>query len=92
MSYRADAVIAIVFLPILLFSIVIAVIMVAFLLMRKSRSRNKTAPNPPPPDTVQGAMREEMVKKEVIVKVRCSYCGNQFDETLDKCPHCGAKH
>ena len=45
-----------------------------------------------PLDTQQQVVGEEMAKKEVIVKVRCSYCGNQFDETLDKCPYCGAKH
>jgi len=35
---------------------------------------------------------KEMIReKEVIVKIRCSYCHNLYDETLDKCPHCGAK-
>jgi len=34
---------------------------------------------------------EKMITKEVIVKVRCPYCSNLYDETLDKCPHCGAK-
>jgi rRNA maturation endonuclease Nob1 len=53
---------------------------------------NRPAPNPPLLETQQQPIREEIVKKEVIVKVRCSYCDNQFDETLDKCPHCGAKH
>jgi hypothetical protein len=37
------------------------------------------------------ARAKEIVKeKEVIVKIRCSYCHNLYDETLDKCPHCGA--
>jgi hypothetical protein len=31
------------------------------------------------------------VIKEVIVKVRCSYCGNTYDEVLDICPHCGGR-
>lgn len=35
---------------------------------------------------------KEIVKeKEVIVKIRCSYCGTLYNETLDRCPHCGAK-
>jgi hypothetical protein len=35
---------------------------------------------------------KELIKeKEVIVKIRCPYCHNLYDETLDKCPHCGAK-
>lgn len=35
--------------------------------------------------------KEIVREKEVIVKVRCSYCHNPYDETLDTCPHCGAK-
>lgn len=26
-----------------------------------------------------------------IVKIRCQYCGNLYDEKDDKCPHCGGK-
>ena len=29
-------------------------------------------------------------EKEVIVKIRCSHYHNTFEETLNKCPHCGA--
>jgi hypothetical protein len=65
---------------------------ITYLIIRISRSRNKPLPNPPPPETQQQIVREEVVKKEVIVKVRCSYCGSQYDETLDKCPNCGAIH
>lgn len=67
-------------------------VIIAFLIIRISRSRNKPLPNPPPPETQQQTVREEVVKKEVIVKVKCSYCGGQYDETLDKCPNCGAIH
>ncbi len=28
-------------------------------------------------------------EKEVIIKVRCQYCKNTYEETLDKCPICG---
>lgn len=40
-----------------------------------------------------GTIKEkELIKeKEVIVKIRCPYCHNLYNETLDKCPHCGAK-
>jgi ABC-type bacteriocin/lantibiotic exporter with double-glycine peptidase domain len=34
-------------------------------------------------------VREIIREKEVIVKIRCSFCNNLYDETLDKCPHCG---
>ncbi len=32
----------------------------------------------------------EIVKQ--IIKVRCPYCGNLYDETLEKCSTCGANH
>ena len=35
--------------------------------------------------------KEIIKEKEVIVKIRCPYCHNLYDGTLDKCPHCGAK-
>jgi len=35
--------------------------------------------------------KEIVREREVIVKIRCAYCNGTFDETLDKCPHCGAK-
>ncbi len=33
--------------------------------------------------------REIIREKEVIVKIRCHYCKHLYNETLDKCPHCG---
>jgi hypothetical protein len=33
--------------------------------------------------------KEIIKEKEVIVKVRCPYCHNLYDETSDKCPYCG---
>lgn len=39
----------------------------------------------------QGKQTKE-ITKEVIVKVRCPYCKNTYHESLDNCPHCGAKH
>ncbi len=35
--------------------------------------------------------REKEIVREVI-KVRCPYCGNLYDETLEKCSTCGASH
>jgi hypothetical protein len=37
----------------------------------------------------EARVKEIIKEKEVIVKVRCPYCKNLYDETLDKCPHCG---
>jgi rRNA maturation endonuclease Nob1 len=35
--------------------------------------------------------KEVITKTTVIVKIRCPFCHNLYDETLDKCPHCGAQ-
>ena len=35
--------------------------------------------------------KEIIMQKEVIVKIRCPYCKTPFNETLDKCPNCGAR-
>lgn len=35
--------------------------------------------------------KEKGVVREII-KVRCPYCGNLYDETLEKCSTCGARH
>lgn len=35
----------------------------------------------------------EVMEKEVIrevVKIKCPYCGQLYDQTEDKCPNCGA--
>ena len=71
---------------------IVLIIIIALLVVRAFRSRRDMPQSRQPLDTQQQVVGKEMAKKEVIVKVRCSYCGNQFDETLDKCPYCGAKH
>ena len=38
---------------------------------------------------VQPIVKEKEVIREVV-KIRCSYCGNLYDENQDKCPYCGA--
>jgi len=38
---------------------------------------------------IPGKEKEIIKEKEVIVKVRCPYCHNLYDETLNRCPHCG---
>ena len=51
--------------------------------MASHKQKNK------PRDTV--VLKEREVVREVVVKVRCPYCGNLFDEIKDRCPHCGGK-
>ena len=42
-------------------------------------------------DLEEGSVKEVIRENEVIVKIRCSHCNNLYDETLDKCPHCGGR-
>ncbi len=48
-----------------------------------------TLPYPPPPPMMHE--KEIIREKEVVVKIRCRYCQNTFNETIDNCPICGAK-
>lgn len=44
----------------------------------------------PPPPQEPLVMKEKIVIKE-IVKIKCSYCGNLYDQGSNQCPYCGAK-
>jgi len=35
-------------------------------------------------------VKEREIIRE-IVKIRCPYCNNLYDEKYDKCPYCGGK-
>jgi len=39
---------------------------------------------------IQPIVKEKEIIRE-IVKIRCPYCGNLYDEKLDTCPYCGGK-
>jgi drug/metabolite transporter (DMT)-like permease len=52
-------------------------------------NQNMTYSDLPPPPHVHE--KEIIREKEILVKIRCQYCGNTFDEKLDQCPICGAK-
>lgn len=67
------------------------------MIKEKPAKKKDIQPQPPrvvisyaqPPATVK---EKEIVKQtEVIVKIKCQYCGKRYDETLDVCPHCGGK-
>jgi len=47
----------------------------------------ETGPAPTPQPVI---IKEREVIRE-IVKVKCSHCGNLYDQTLDRCPHCGGR-
>jgi hypothetical protein len=49
-------------------------------------------PSQPQSESPNPVREKEIIReKEVIVKIRCPYCSGVYDETLDECPHCGAK-
>ena len=48
---------------------------------QKGKTENETTGKVP--------IREIIREKEVIVKIRCSYCKHAYEETSEKCPNCG---
>jgi hypothetical protein len=41
-------------------------------------------------ESSERALREEVIIQKVsVVKIKCQYCGNVYDENLDRCPYCG---
>jgi len=62
--------------------IILSVIISFYRLLRKPTQTQSEAP--------AAIVREREIIKE-IVKIRCPYCNNLYDEKYDKCPHCGGK-
>jgi len=75
------------FIVIFVLAFIVIVISIGLSLWRMFRSRNYADETS---SEGQPAVQEKVVVREVV-KVRCSYCGNLYDETLDKCPYCGAR-
>jgi len=46
--------------------------------------------NPKQQEIVPTVIKEREIIKE-IVKIRCPYCNDLYNETEDKCPNCGGK-
>jgi Na+/H+ antiporter NhaC len=72
----------------LVFAVIAVFFVLFFILMfwgmiRASRDRNQ-APSMPQ----QSPPEKEIIRE--IVKIRCPYCGNLYDEGQNKCPTCGA--
>jgi hypothetical protein len=75
------------FWPLFIFILAAVVAFIIFTLFIRSIFRT----NMPTKAGNQPAVIEKEIIRE-IVKIRCPYCNNLYDEKLDKCPHCGAKH
>jgi heme/copper-type cytochrome/quinol oxidase subunit 2 len=75
---------------IIVFIVIFVIVVLTFALnfwraIKYRGTENQGADQPtPPPEATKEIIRE-------IVKIRCPYCGNLYDETEDKCPTCGAK-
>lgn len=72
----------------LVFVIVLIIIFLSALtsflrILRKPRETQST-------EEGTAVVKEREIIRE-IVKIRCPYCNNLYDEKYDKCPHCGGK-
>ena len=67
----------------LVFVFIIVTIVINFYRLLKRPTRT-------PSEESSTVVKEREIIKE-IVKIRCSYLGNLYDEKYDKCPHCGGK-
>jgi flagellar basal body-associated protein FliL len=68
---------------VLVFVIIVASIVLTFWKMiRSGKIQDQTS------SEAQPIVKEKEIIRE-IVKIRCSYCGNLYDENQDKCPYCG---
>lgn len=53
--------------------------------------KKQEKPKPESP-VIQQVIIKEIVKEKEIVKVRtCSHCGNDYNQTDNRCPHCGGR-
>jgi hypothetical protein len=75
------------FWPLFIFIFVAVVAFIIFTLFTRSIFRTSI---PTKPGNQPAVIEKEIIRE--IVKIRCPYCNNLYDEKLDKCPHCGAKH
>jgi hypothetical protein len=71
------------FVFILVFAFIIVSVIINFIrVLRRPPQSQSEEPS--------GIVRERTIIKE-IVKIRCQYCNNLYEEKYDKCPYCGGK-
>ncbi len=74
-----------------IFFVIVAIfVIISFILGFRRMLRFGQVENQVFPENPQVVREKEIIRE--VVKIRCSYCGTLYDETLDKCPNCGAKH
>lgn len=74
-----------------LFTIVfVAVLIIILLSAIVSFVRLFRKPHGTQPVEGTSVVKEREIIREII-KIRCPYCNNLYDEKHDNCPHCGGK-
>lgn len=66
--------------------VIILILSVLTTFLRVFRKPQEMQPTEKPATVVK---EREIIRE--IVKIRCPYCNNLYDEKYDKCPHCGGK-
>lgn len=56
-----------------------------------TRQQPQPLPQPHPQPAHTQIIKEKEITTREVVKIRCQYCGNLFDEVRDKCPSCGGR-
>jgi DNA-directed RNA polymerase subunit RPC12/RpoP len=74
-----------------LFTLVfVAVLIISLLSVIISFVRLLRKPHGTRPVEGTSMVKEREIIREII-KIRCPYCNNLYDERYDNCPHCGGK-
>jgi DNA-directed RNA polymerase subunit RPC12/RpoP len=71
------------FVFILVFAFIIVSVIINFIRVLKKPPQSQS-------EESGAIVREREIIRE-IVKIRCPYCNNLYEEKYDKCPHCGGK-
>jgi hypothetical protein len=79
-----DPIFSLVFVLVIIGAVVSIILKIVQALRSGSSEQNSSSlPNQP-------EVREREIIRE-IVKIRCPYCGQLYNQIEDKCPNCGAK-
>jgi DNA-directed RNA polymerase subunit RPC12/RpoP len=73
------------------FFLILGIIIFSWIMTFAKALRNKNTTLNQPTTQNQPVITQKEIIREVV-KIRCPYCKGLYDETLDTCPHCGAKN
>jgi hypothetical protein len=73
-----------------IFFVIVAIfVIISFILGFRRMLKYGQAENQVFSESPQVVREKEIIRE--VVKIRCSYCGSLYDESLGKCPNCGAQ-